>query len=183
MAMELTGRIYSRNNPAEYSFSGKTGLKTPMQRRTVMLMVSTDNASPDSSYKSAVDALKRFFAGDPDPEKRSIEEICVATGRDLSKVHRNREWIGENLRIIRRHNLGDAIRDGKQRIIGVQLSTRGKQVLRNVATPTGNPERAAFAPVVEPTLATIRRDIRRVCELDTNIRIEIQVTIREGATA
>lgn len=127
------------------------------------------NAPIDPTYISAVRDVMRLFKGDPAPDKRTIHEIYVANNRDLSKVETNKAWRRENMTLPRRYKLAEVITaDDNKTVVGVQLSEKGKEAIREAlaeaqevaeAKPSGEPqdqeEHAAGQPPVNPITADV----------------------------
>lgn len=146
----------------------------------ILTVMSIENASSTREYKAAVSSLRRIFLNDPSPNQRPVEEILVANGRDLAKVQLNRSWLKDTLRPAHVYGLAEAVRNKKNTIVAVQITTKGKQVLDDI-TPVAA-EEVASSLSNAPTLDTIVRDAKRVEELDPTVTIEVIIHRKGGAS-
>jgi hypothetical protein len=87
-----------------------------------------------NKYKSktaAGETLKRFFAGNPDSDRVSVEEIFRNTGREDKKPRANMAWLSNKLTTLRYHDLisSEYSYQGKRRLKSISLSLDGKRAL------------------------------------------------------
>lgn len=141
-------------------------------------MSSTRNASPDPERKKAEDALVRLCSGDLNSALRSVEEICIATNRDLSKMPRNRDWVAENGRVFQYFDLAHVTHEGRT-VTGLQIHTEGMRILRAAAAPAPHGQQNSGSNT-EPTLDSVIRDIKRLCQLDPHLHVDFSFNFREG---
>jgi hypothetical protein len=92
------------------------------------------------SRESAEATLRRLFAGNPDSDTVTVEEIVEATGRHAIDMERNKAWISSKMSVLRYYNLALPVYtyDNRKRLERVRLTAEGKRALRQEASIDSN---------------------------------------------
>jgi len=140
------------------------------------MVMSPITAPPDPARSLAVKHLLEIFAGDPDPDRRTIQDIYVANGWDLSKPEQNKHRLRDYMTDIRKYGLGDVIRSSidDRTVVGVWVSEGGKLEIRAArGVESEVPDSTA-----QPLLDKIASDVREAIGQYPNLEIELRVSIR-----
>ena len=139
--------------------------------------MSPITAPSDPAYDLAVRHLQEIFKGDPNPDRRLINDIYVANGWDLTKTEQNKHRLRDYMTDIRRFGLADSIRSSidDRTVEGVFLFEKGKQVLSAAIVTLELDEHDSAA---QPLLDRIAHDVREAIDQYPNLEIELHINVR-----
>lgn len=129
------------------------------------------------SLTSATETLKRFFAGHPDSDVVSLEEIYIAAGRDLSQESINKAWVANKLTHLKHYGLVVPVYDYARRktLNKVQLTEEGRKTLGRGAKASNN----TIASSKGISLESIAQDIREFEKQNPSVKLDLGVKLRE----
>lgn len=131
------------------------------------------------SYDSAVATLKDFFSISPDTDIVSLQQIYIATGRDLSKPALNKAWLSNKLTHLKHYQLVSPVySQGRRRVLDkIQLTADGKKALGRDIEGVGE-SMADYGPR-QISLESIARDIEEFERFNPSIQLDLNVRIKK----
>ncbi len=130
------------------------------------------------SYDSAVATLRDFFSISPDTDIVSLQQIFVATGRDLSKATLNKQWLSNKLTHLKHYQLVTPVySQGRRKVLDkIQITQDGKKALgRDIEATDGTVSFGAR----QITLESIAQDIEVFESLNPSILLDLNVRIKK----
>ncbi|HXY17904.1 MAG TPA: hypothetical protein VEH48_00595 [Candidatus Nitrosopolaris sp.] len=137
------------------------------------------SAKKYKSRRAAIETLRRFFAGKPDTDRLSVEEVFIATGRQKTAPRANMAWLSNKLTTLRYHNLIDSeySYEGRRRLEAISLTLDGKRALGQIGGLAGTDSGPSAA--ASPPLAGLSDALAIVSALQQQYpRFDIALTIK-----